>query len=284
MTWPRLRYELDRTPAWWIANLFLWLVAAHLAHLFAVRHIDWGTTGPRFSFRYVETNLPVNGWFYLYDERFPMAFTALAVAGLFFGRHARERLAIASYFLLFFAVDLLFYAGSYNYGADVRYSLMTFPPIAMLGGLGAAGLVRLIARRGMSLGLPASTRVPVRALVVAILLFQFLWYTPVVRATTEEAWAARADVRFAQAFAGEIPAQFVRADAQSRDVPSVGRQCGTDVARHLEPGVRALSRRPLQRRRVSALEFLVQRTGSAAAGDLPQRHRDWHPGTGQGIP
>ena len=205
MTWPRLRFELDRTPAWWIANLFLWLVAVHLAHLFAVRHIDWGTTGPRFSFRYVETNLPVNGWFYLYDERFPMAFTAFAVAGLFFGRHARERLAIASYFLLFFAVDLLFYAGSYNYGADVRYSLMTFPPIAMLGGLGAAGLVRLIARRGMSLGLPGSTRVPIRALVVAILLFQFLWYAPVVRATTEEAWAARADVRFAQDFAGEIP-------------------------------------------------------------------------------
>jgi hypothetical protein len=103
------------------------------------------------------------------------------------------------YFLLFFAVDLFFYAGSYNYGADVRYSLLTFPPLAVLGGLGAAGLVRFVAERGLR------PTVPLRALVVAILLFQFLWYAPVVRATTEEAWAARADVRFAQAFAAEIP-------------------------------------------------------------------------------
>jgi hypothetical protein len=42
-------------------------------------------------------------------------------------------------------------------------------------------------------------------LLVTILVFQFLWYAPAVRATTEEAWAARADVRFAQAFAQEIP-------------------------------------------------------------------------------
>jgi hypothetical protein len=37
------------------------------------------------------------------------------------------------------------------------------------------------------------------------LLFQFLWYTPQVRATTEEAWAARADVRFARAVAADLP-------------------------------------------------------------------------------
>jgi len=197
--WPRLRLNLDRTETWWIGNLFLWLVAVHLGHLFAVRHIDWGTTGPRFSSRYLLTNLPVNGWFYLYDERFPMVYTALAVAGLFSSHQVRERAAMAMYFLLFFAVDLFFYAGSYNYGADVRYSLMTFPPLAVLGGLGAAGLVRFVTERGLR------AAVPLRALVVAILLFQFLWYAPVVRATTEEAWAARADVRFAQAFAAEIP-------------------------------------------------------------------------------
>jgi hypothetical protein len=192
--------QLDRTATWWIANLFLWLVAVHLAHLFAIRHIDWGTTGPRFSFRYVLTNLPVTGRFYLYDERFPMAFTALAVAGLFSSHQVRERAAMAMYFLLFFAVDLLFYAGSYNYGADVRYSLMTFPPLAVLGGLGAARLVRVVTD-----ACRVRASVPVRPLIVAILLFQFLWYAPVVRATSEEAWAARADVRFAQEFAAQLP-------------------------------------------------------------------------------
>jgi hypothetical protein len=42
--------------------------------------------------------------------------------------------------------------------------------------------------------------------VTALLGFQFLWYSPVVRATTEEAWAARADVRFARTVAAQLPA------------------------------------------------------------------------------
>jgi len=201
MIWPRLRLELQRPAGWWGVNLFLVLVAIHVAHLYAVRRIDWGTVGPRFSIRYIESNLRVNGWFYLYDERFPIAFTLLAAVGLVSVYRRREGLSIAIYFLLFFFIDLVFYAGSYNYGADVRYSLMTYPPIAVLGGLGAADLARRIAPFTARIGAGAQAR----ALVVTILLFQFLWYAPVVRATTEEAWAARADVRFAQAFAGEIP-------------------------------------------------------------------------------
>jgi hypothetical protein len=104
---------------------------------------------------------------------------------------------MAIYFLLFLGITLVFYAGSYNYGADVRYSLMTYPPLAVLGGLGAARLVRLLAR--------VWTAVPARAVVVTAVAFQFLWYAPVVRATTEEAWAARADVRFARSFASDLP-------------------------------------------------------------------------------
>ena len=201
LVWPRLQLDLERPRGWWAATLFLWLVAIHVAHLFAVRHASWGTIGPRFSIRYIAANLRVNGWFYLYDERFPVAFTLLALIGLFSLRQRREAMAVAIYFLLFFAVDLVFYAGSYNYGADVRYSLMTYPPIAVLGGLGAAQIARGISR----LGPPRAAAVPARALIAAALVFQFLWYAPIVRATTEEAWAARADVRFAQAFAADIP-------------------------------------------------------------------------------
>jgi hypothetical protein len=82
---------------------------------------------------------------------------------------------------------------------------MTYPPIAVLGGLGAAQLARGIARRWARSGARLGAAAPARALIVTILLFQFLWYAPTVRATTEEAWAARADVRFAQSFASEIP-------------------------------------------------------------------------------
>lgn len=200
MIWPRLRLDLERPRSWWAATLFLWLVAVHVAHLFAVRHIGWGTAGPRFSLGYVAANLRVNGWFYVYDERFPAIFTLLAAVGFVAFRDRRETMSMAFYFLLFFAVDLVFYAGSYNYGADVRYSLMTYPSIAVLGGLGAAALARRLA------GLAQwGASVPARALLVTALAFQFLWYAPLVRATTEEGWAARADVRFAQAFAAEIP-------------------------------------------------------------------------------
>ncbi len=181
----------------------------------------------------------MNGWFYLYDERFPVAFTLLAIAGTV-GRppFRRERVAMAIYFLVFFAIGLVFYAGSYNYGADVRYSLMTYPPIAVLGGLGAA-------QRGSQRLSDSARALPGAALTAALLAFQFLWYAPVVRATTEEAWAARADVRFAQAAGRGAAAQLVRADPQSRHVPSLGRQRRADVAGRRRPGAytRVLDRR-----------------------------------------
>jgi hypothetical protein len=197
LIWPRLRLDSNRPRGWWIGLLFFGFVAIHVGHLFAVRHVEWGTAGPRFSLQYVAANARVNGWFYLYDERFPPLFSLLAVAGLAARRWPRERLAIGMYFLLFFAIDLVFYAGSYNYGADVRYSVMTYPPLAILGGLGAARLVGRL--RGTGAAIPA------RGLAVTALAFHFLWYAPVVRATTEEAWAARADVRFARSFASELP-------------------------------------------------------------------------------
>jgi hypothetical protein len=196
LIWPRVAGELSPR-LWWAGLLFFGLVAIHVGHLFAVRHVDWGAGAARFSFQYVPDNLRVNGWFYVYDERFPAAFSLLGVLGLASRWLRTERVSMAIYFLLFFAIDLVFYAGSYNYGADVRYSLMTYPPIAVLGGLGAARVARGLARLG--------TDVPARALVVIAVAFQFLWYAPIVRATTEEAWAARADVRFARAFASELP-------------------------------------------------------------------------------
>jgi hypothetical protein len=232
LAWPRLRDDIRHPRTWWIGFLFLVLTAVPLAHLFAVRHLEWGASAARFSLAYVPGNARVNGWFYLFDARFPAAFTVLALLGLTWSRVApvasafrrkvsadgslpaeagsrttdsftgssepvpfrRERLAMALYFALFFGIGLVFYAGSYNYGADVRYSLMTYPPIAVLAGLGAARLVR---RAGNS-------RLTVRLMVTA-LTFQFLWYAPLVRATTEEAWAARADVRFARQLATELP-------------------------------------------------------------------------------
>ena len=190
------RDELGRARLWAVGLLSFALVAVHLGHMVAVRNEGWGTNDARLSFGYVLSNLKVNGAFYLADERFPVLFTLLAAAGLAGRRWLAERLVFGVYFLLFFGIYLLFYAGSYNYGADVRYSVMTFPPLAVLGGLGVSAVVAWLERR--TPGLRAT------GLAAAAIVFQFLWYTPVVRATTEEAWAARADVRFAESLVPEV--------------------------------------------------------------------------------
>jgi hypothetical protein len=195
--WPRLQHDLERPQAWWAAILFLWLIAVHLTHLYLVRSVDWGAVGrARFSFDYFVTNAAANVPFYLYGERFPAAFTALAVVGLSSSANRRGRLTMVMWFLFFLTVVLFFYAGSYAYGADVRYSLMTYPPLAVLGGVGGARLARL------GRGAIAGARL-VYAMAAA-LAFQFLWYAPAIR-STEEAWAARADVRFAREYAGQLP-------------------------------------------------------------------------------
>jgi hypothetical protein len=101
------------------------------------------------------------------------------------------------YFTLFFGIALLFYAGSYNYGADVRYSLATYPPLMILAGLGASRIVQAVGRR-----VPAF---PSLHIMTAAFAAQFLWYLPIVRTADDGAWAARADVRFARSFVSDLP-------------------------------------------------------------------------------
>jgi hypothetical protein len=198
LLWQHARAEFARPRLWWAALLFFALVFIHIGHMFAVRNEGWGTNEARFSLGYVAANIRVNGRFFLGDARFPIVFTLLALLGLPVRKGEAAAAPIALYFLLFFGIALLFYAGSYNYGADVRYSLLTYPPLAILGGLGAARVVAWIER--------VNRRVAARAALTAGLAFQFLWYLPLVRATTEEAWSARADMRFARAFVADLPA------------------------------------------------------------------------------
>jgi hypothetical protein len=188
--------ELRTHRTWAIGAMAAALLAVHIAHLIAVRNEGWGSSGPKFSMAYVSANLAVNGWFYLADARFPSAYGILAVMALW--RPSRGVLVAALYFLLFWGVFLVFYAGSFNYGADDRFSLMTFVPLAVMAGISISRLCEALDRSGW-LGRPS------RTVVTAALVVQFLWYMPFVRTVGEEAWGARADVEFARSAAKQLP-------------------------------------------------------------------------------
>jgi hypothetical protein len=169
-----------------------------ILHLAAVRSDNWGTTAARLGWQYVPDNFAANFWFYWgHDDRFPVLLSIAAVAGLLWSQRLKAQILLAIYFLIFWGVFIVFYAGSYYYGADVRYSLLSHVPLALLAGAGLARLVWLLSRWW-----PRRTAL---AVVVAGLVLQFSWYAPVARATGEEAWAARADVKFARQFAQRLP-------------------------------------------------------------------------------
>jgi hypothetical protein len=188
------RDEVRRPQFAWAAVLWLGLLVPAAAHLAAVRNEGWGSGGEPFSLLSFWNNLGTNSIFYVADRRFPVAITALAIAGL---SASRLTIMLVLWFGVFWGVFLFFYAGSYDYGADVRYSLMSYAPLAALAGIGAARLVRM-----MSAG---EVRRPAAAIAIGALLLQFSWYLPWVRAVGEEAWAARADVAFARAVARSLP-------------------------------------------------------------------------------
>jgi len=132
----------------------------------------------------------------LADQRFPFVYSLLGLAAFGLWRR-REMVVVAAYFLLFWGMFLFFYAGSYNYGADDRFSLMTYVPLAIAAGIGAWRIGDVLDRSVPS--------VRSNAVLIGALAAQFLWYLPFVRATGEEAWAARADVAFAHAATRDLP-------------------------------------------------------------------------------
>ena len=128
------------------------LLSPHLIHLYAVKGEGWGAPGGgKFALKYFDENFRVNALFYLKNSRFPLFVTVLFFVGLGLpilrvatqGKKMkttvesflwREKGVLLSWFLMFWGIFLVFYAGSYNYGADVRFSLLSYIPMAVLAG------------------------------------------------------------------------------------------------------------------------------------------------------
>jgi hypothetical protein len=185
-----------------------------------------------------QNNLKVNTLFYVRNMRFPAVFTALFLLGIFlapfkqgmsdkkggaalpiFKRtllmilcgcrsfmksvtyQGKEKLVLFVWLLLFWGIFILFYAGSYNYGADVRFSLLSAVPIALLAGNGAS-LLALKVKQRLNIH-------RIDYIIASVIIAFFISFLPFIRAITQEAWAARADHRFARQMAEALPQDSV---------------------------------------------------------------------------
>jgi 4-amino-4-deoxy-L-arabinose transferase-like glycosyltransferase len=193
---------LRRRELWTAALVTLALLVPHLIHTWAVRHEGWGAgEGGKFSWSVVRGNAETNFGYYVGAEDFPWLFTAFALVGLFFpgnpGRR-RQSFTLLVWFALLFGIFIPFYAGSYRYGADVRFSLVSAAPLAALAGAGlAAATARLRA-------IQPNARVLALA-PYALVLYAFSAYLPLARSIGRESWASRADHEVALRVAGEVP-------------------------------------------------------------------------------
>ncbi|MCX5908804.1 MAG: hypothetical protein NTY64_16910, partial [Deltaproteobacteria bacterium] len=180
---------------WAMGLLTALFLLPHLLHLYAMSGQSWGAEGVKFSAGYFLNNLRVNGPYYINNSQFPVFVTLLALAGCLRGKgtHTRSML-ISIWFLLFWGIFLFFYAGSYRYGTDVRFALVTFMPLAILAGLGGGKLSEIVSHS-------ARLDIPERyaaALIILVLLFSWISFLPMIRTVGQEAWAARFDHLYAR--------------------------------------------------------------------------------------
>jgi hypothetical protein len=178
---------------WFAAAALLVLLTPQCLHIIAVRHEPWGSYGAKFTSAVVWQNLRVNSLFYVANARFPLLVTLGAALGLLALRRRLALAVIALWALVMWGVFLSFYAGSYGYGVDVRFALVSFVPLVVLAGAGWDWLC----------GLRQWAWLP--ACIVALLVLNGVQLLPHVRRVSQEAWASRFDVRYAREFARMLP-------------------------------------------------------------------------------
>ncbi|MEJ2567649.1 MAG: glycosyltransferase family 39 protein, partial [candidate division WOR-3 bacterium] len=96
--------------------LFLFLSTAIILHLYSVRGQSWGAQEAKFSLHYLPYNLATNLSFYFNNRHFPLIFSIFGFMGLFlYKNQLKNKLVLLTWFLTFWGVFLLFYAGSYRF-------------------------------------------------------------------------------------------------------------------------------------------------------------------------
>ena len=168
---------------------FILLLILFLPYVLQFKNVSndsWGaTSGEKLSLANVKPNSLVNSRFFIENTRYPALFTVFILPGiiyLIFRKSFLNLSILVAWFALFFSIYSLFYAGSFNYGADVRFSSSLYPAISMLAGLGIYYLRTL---------LPIRKKLLSSSILVISVLLIFAQFLPFVNAIGEEAWDAR---------------------------------------------------------------------------------------------
>jgi 4-amino-4-deoxy-L-arabinose transferase-like glycosyltransferase len=179
--------------------LFLFLSTAILFHLYSVRGQSWGAQGAKFSLNYLPYNLVTNLSFYFNNRHFPLIFSIFSIIGLFFYENQlKNKLALFIWFFVFWGAVLLFYAGSYRFAdsLSIRFSLLTYAPLAILAGLGITSLSNLLENKFKS----------IRTILIFLIIFSFSWFLPFIRSKNGgETELCRIDRKYAMEFVNLLP-------------------------------------------------------------------------------
>jgi len=189
---------LQRKELYLFGILFILLSSGIVLHTYAMKGQSWGASGPKFSVGYLSHNFRTNSIFYLNNKAFPVLFTIFSITGLLFYKYRnciKEKIILLSWFLVFWGIFLFFYAGSYQFGQDVRFSILSYAPISIFAGLGISFIRSLLEKRIK----------PITSILILLVIFNFLWFMPFVRAEGREAWEARTGHKYAVEFSRLLP-------------------------------------------------------------------------------
>jgi 4-amino-4-deoxy-L-arabinose transferase-like glycosyltransferase len=189
---------LGRKEFYAFAALLFILSSGIILHTYAMKNQSWGATGPKFSLGYFLNNIRANSLFYFDNKGFPLLFSILGITGLLFYKnrdYIKEKVILLGWFLTFWGIFLFFYAGSYEFGQDVRFSILSYASISIFTGLGVSFIGNLLKDKVKSINL----------ILVILIIFNFTWFLPFVRAEGNEAWESRTGHRYAIEFARLLP-------------------------------------------------------------------------------
>lgn len=194
LLWPFFRARhpsIQRSQIVFFLSVLLLFVVPFLLQVYLFRGDPWGASDARFSTKFFLPNLKVNGGFLFKNENFPIWITLTALLALVTVRPRFQVLAIFYWFIASFAIYLFFYAGSYEYGMDARFSIPSSLPLALLS--------------AMFLDRIAEEKSAPALLWVALPLVQLIWFVPVIRNVQMQPQAARDSILFSDTYLKTLP-------------------------------------------------------------------------------